>query len=337
MNSRIALLLTVLIILALLPWVIASCADEPLLPSELELEPLYYQQTVDASQQQTRQAPAETAPPPKVVTLGTTTPPAESFALTSTAAATVTAPISATSDLTQSVAVANQEAITPTNTINTPLPTPTVTLNPASSVRIISTVVATQTLTPSARIIVVQSTLTPDAAPHEVTGSEVVTQTGAVTTSTAAVTATSSVTTSTTITNTTATLAPYRPAGMVEVTDILTERMLVEQANRDLEDGTLSNLAIELTSDGFRATATTQVIGTVAGDVVATGTFAVENESLVVNIARISVNGIDVTARHRATVEDSITSSLYRLLPRRFVQSYAIQGDEIVVQSLMRP
>ena len=134
-----------------------------------------------------------------------------------------------------------------------------------------------------------------------------------------------------------ATIAPYRPPGLVEVEDILTERMLVEQANRDMDNGTLSDLDIQLTADGFVATAKTHLVGLLNGDVVAVGRFVVENESLVVKVSSIKVNGVDVTSQHRATVEDSVTSSLYRLLPERFVQSFVSSGDELIVQSLARP
>ena len=79
------------------------------------------------------------------------------------------------------------------------------------------------------------------------------------------------------------------------------------------------------------------VIGAIRRPVEMQGVFAVENESLVLKVDSLLLDGQDVTEQYRSQLEESIRWELYRLLPQRFVQSFVLADGQILVRSLKRP
>jgi hypothetical protein len=131
--------------------------------------------------------------------------------------------------------------------------------------------------------------------------------------------------------------SPALPANLVDVEDILSEAQIVEQVRRDAGEDMLLNLDLGIGTDGVSADSSVTVFPGIAQHVQADGTFAVENESLVFRAASVQLNGADVTARYRDSLESRINTSLYRLLPGRFVQSFELGAGEVRVVSKMRP
>lgn len=130
---------------------------------------------------------------------------------------------------------------------------------------------------------------------------------------------------------------PPTPANMVDVEDILTEAQMVEQVRRDAGDDMLLDLSLHITGDGVSAGSTVTVFPGIEQQIEAGGTFAVENDSLIFRAEFVQLNGVDVTAQYRDSLESQITTSLYRLLPGRFVQSFELGSGEVRVTSKMRP
>jgi len=124
---------------------------------------------------------------------------------------------------------------------------------------------------------------------------------------------------------------------MVDVEDVLTQEMLAAQMTKDAEGTDLSELTVALDRNGVSATGIVRIFPAFRRPITATGNFAVENESLVVKIAQILFNGRDVTEEHRAELESNVNSSLYRLLPQRYVQSFEMEDGQVIVRSKMRP
>lgn len=323
-------LVMVLLILAFTPWAISSCAQHPLLPEDLRQQPTRYQMTVDASQNATREAErAATSAPPKVVPLGTVavTPEGETPASPTEAP---TEPVTATIS-------AAAPSITPTLPI-----TAAVSLTPAveSTVVIVSSGVMTETPEATPRVIVVRSqsdvadaTATPVAVP-DLAPSTPVTTTQPMTNTQPAATATPI---PPVVADPAAGGVPPTPSGMVDVEDILTEEALAVQMTKDAEGTDLSELSVTLDSNGVFAAGIVRIFPAFRRPITATGHFAVENESLVIQISEILFNGRDVTEEHRAALESNVNSSLYRLLPQRYVQSFAMEEGRVIVRSKMRP
>jgi len=314
-------LVVVLLALAIAPWAISSCAQEPLLPNELRQQPTRYQLTVDASQNATRQAErAATSAPPKVIPLGTapvtpenqtSVPPTEAPTATLTAAAptiTATAPISTEVSLTPAVE--------------------------SSTVVVISTSAVTDMPEATPRVIVVRS-------PSGVADATNMPQSTPTPAASAPVTATASATTPTldtaVVTAPSAAAGAPTPTGMMDVEDILTEEMLAAQMRKDAEGTSLSDLTVNLDRSGVAATGVVRIFPAFRRPITATGNFAVENESLVIKISSILFNGRDVTEKHRAELESNVNTSLYRLLPQRYVQSFEMEDGRVIVHSKMRP
>lgn len=130
---------------------------------------------------------------------------------------------------------------------------------------------------------------------------------------------------------------PPTPSGMVETVDVITEQMLTDQIRQDADDASLTNLNIRLTAEGLSATSAVTVLPGVVQQVGAQGNFAVENSSLVFKAFSIRLDGRDVTDLYRGPLESQINTSLYRLLPERYVQSYELTVGQVQVNSLKRP
>jgi len=317
---------TVLLLLAVMPWAISSCAQQPLLPDDLRERPTRYQMTVDTSQNATREAErAATSAPPKIVPLGTVAVTPESGI-----------PASPTESPTATL-VATGPTIAPTLPISA-----AVSLTPgveSSTIVVVGTTVITNTPEATPRVLVIRSTsgvadatntptITPTLAPSTpITGTQAITGSLPVATATPVppvVVAPPPV-------------GPPTPSGMVDVEDVLTQEMLAAQMTKDAEGTDLSELTVALDRNGVSATGIVRIFPAFRRPITATGNFAVENESLVVKIAQILFNGRDVTEEHRAELESNVNSSLYRLLPQRYVQSFEMEDGQVIVRSKMRP
>ncbi len=126
------------------------------------------------------------------------------------------------------------------------------------------------------------------------------------------------------------------PSRSIDVKDIITEGMLAEQIERDINQSSLSGLTVRLSPNGISAIAFVTVIPGFEQRIKARGVLAIENYNLVVRISSIRSNGVNVTERYRGQLESIVNSSLYRLLPQRYVQSYELADGEIRVFSKMK-
>lgn len=289
MGSRTAILAVILVcfllILAMVPWIISSCAPRPLLPAELREAPGSYETAVVLTQQAEIDWMRTATSIPNVFVIGTIKV-TEEPGVGSPAAAPDTTP-------------ATSLALTPTNEVAQSI----------SSVAV-HTIVAASSPTATALRIVIPAEASPEtpAATPEALPTE-----GSVASS-----------------------GPALPSGLVNTEDVITEELLTEQMARDAE-GSLSDLTIRLTPDGFDAISVVTVLPGVQWRIEAQGAFAVENYSLVVKVSSIQSDGLDVTERYRGQLESSANTSLYRLLPERYVQSYELGDGEIRVYSKVRP
>jgi hypothetical protein len=130
---------------------------------------------------------------------------------------------------------------------------------------------------------------------------------------------------------------PPLPSGLVDTEDVVTEESLTQQVQEDLDDGSLSELTISLSPDGVQATAIVERLRGVRQRIEAEGTLAVGDYLLVVEVSSIELDDLDVTDLYRGELESRINSSLYRLLPQRYVQSYELAVGEVRVWSKVRP
>jgi hypothetical protein len=185
----------------------------------------------------------------------------------------------------------------------------------APSTITVRTVVAAETPTPTTRRIVIQSETSPVSPTETPTEIPVASPTE----------------------SSTGTVLPATPLGLVETEDVITEGMLTEQVKRDADDDSLSDLTIGLAPEGISAVAFVTIFPGIKRRIEASGTFAVDNNSLVVTVSTIQFDDLDVTERYRGQLESSLNSSLYRLLPQRYVQSYKLGDGEVRVYSRVRP
>lgn len=292
--------------------------------------------TVDTSQNLTREAErAATSAPPKVVPLGTlaATPVQETpIPLTETPTETPTVMVDeAASAITATLPISVQVSLTPAV---------------ESTVVIVSSAVMTNTPEATPRVLVIRSqsgvadsTSTPTGTPALAASAPPTTTQGM--TITQKMTTTHPVSTATPVPPVVVApspgAGPPTPTGMVDVKDILTEEALAAQMTKDAEGTDLSELSVSLDLNGVAAAGIVRIFPAFRRPITATGHFAVENESLVVKISQILFNGRDVTEEHRAALESNVNSSLYRLLPQRYVQSFAMEQGRVIVQSKMRP
>jgi len=130
---------------------------------------------------------------------------------------------------------------------------------------------------------------------------------------------------------------PPLPATLIPVEDTITEVQLAEQIRLDAGSSTLPNLSLTITPDGIRAASVVTIFPGIEQQIEAGGVLDIENYGLVFRAEYVQLNGEDVSARYRESLESQINTSLYRLLPGRFVQSYALGIGEIRVQSGVRP
>lgn len=127
------------------------------------------------------------------------------------------------------------------------------------------------------------------------------------------------------------------PSGLVDTVDVITEMMLVEQVKQDTDDIVLSNLIIHLSSDGIYAVSEVNVVPGMNQRFEAYGEFTIANHSLVIRFNSIFLDGDDITESSRAWLESGVNSSLYNLLPERYVQDYRLAEGEILVYSKVKP
>lgn len=120
------------------------------------------------------------------------------------------------------------------------------------------------------------------------------------------------------------------------VTDVITEQMLRDQVRKEVTQTTIRDLSIDLTPDGFVAQSKIVLAFGIQRTLSTTGAFAVEHESLVAKVSNITLGSANVTAQYRSQLEDRINWSLYQLLPQRYVRAFTVSHDEITVTSEMK-
>lgn len=130
---------------------------------------------------------------------------------------------------------------------------------------------------------------------------------------------------------------PTPLGGWVEVDDVITPDMLTTQIAQDTDDESLSELTVTFTDEKFNAIGFINVSPLVTETIEITGSFTINRENLVAEIDLIRVAAEDVTSEYRGQLESQINTSLYRLLPQRFVQSYDLTDTHLYVHSRMRP
>lgn len=142
--------------------------------------------------------------------------------------------------------------------------------------------------------------------------------------------------TSTVISDTSLAL-PTPMGGWVAVDDVITPDMLTTQITQDIDDVSLTELTVTFTAEEFNVVGLINVSPLVEETIEVTGTFTINRENLVAEIDLIRVAAEDVTSEYRGQLESQINTSLYRLLPQRFVQSYDLTDTHLYVHSRMRP
>jgi len=306
MRMQTALLATsLLLVLALAPWLVSSCAQRPLLPDELRQARTQYAERVDAAQAATMAAQRQGPSSRKVIALGTvaaTHTPTPLLAPT----ATVTATDPATQMATKSTrAPGSSVVVIVSSNVVTATVVPTLAITATVAPTSTSTVTATTMVT--TRVIVVGANTTP-AAPTSgpLRGGNVA-------------------------------IAPGRPLGLVAIEDVITEEMLTAQMQQDANAAALSNLTVYLTPDGFRALGNFAIRPGFTRPVEMVANFAVENDSLVAQVTTIRFGGLDVTDQYASEMEGRINWGLYQLLPQRYVDSFALGDGTVIVQSQMKP
>ena len=112
---------------------------------------------------------------------------------------------------------------------------------------------------------------------------------------------------------------------------------MTAQVEQDADDASISDLHIHLTPEGVTATGRVSILPGIKRPIEVKGTFAVENDSLVMKVTSILLNDIDVTDQYRAQLEDEVRWGLYQLLPQRYVRSYELAEGQLIVHSEVRP
>lgn len=318
-TQTVLLLTTVLLLVALAPWIVSSCSSRPLMPNELPQQRSRYEATMVAAKHATIEAMRKGESNRQVIAIGT-------VAVTAVMSATtpITRTVRPTVSLTPTLSLALTATLTPTPThlaeigeTPTAMITATQRVVGSSSVKIVRstvltttpvspTVASTMPLTPTKKIVIVH-----------VDGTPVATQIVPVNPDSAGKT-------------------PTPAAGFVAKQDVLSEQMLTTQVQTDASDTTLSNLVINLQWDGVYATGDVPTLLGFKQPVEVRGNFAVEHDSLVFKATTILFKGVDVTEQYRGQLEERVNSSLYHLLPQRYVKSFKLGNGEVVVQSQMR-
>lgn len=129
---------------------------------------------------------------------------------------------------------------------------------------------------------------------------------------------------------------PDTPTGLVDTEDIISELELTYQLTKDAGDGNLKDLKIYLLPEGFRIESKVTIFPGIKRNVEVQGVFVITNYKLIAKINSIFLDNANVTDQYSRTLEDRLDSSLYRLLPERFVQSFIITNGTLVVYSKVR-
>lgn len=311
-------LAAICVALSALPWLLSGCASQPLIPEALLEERIRYTETVAAARAATSDAMRSATSSRKVVPLGTVAtgegPAIVTVLPQPTEGRSSPSPASAADSQPSEIATAAVTA--------SAIPTPI-----SSSGITVYTVVVPSTVTMVVKTVVVRSEPSPVLSP------ETPTATAPVATETATVTP----------------APPTQPvamtpqeaiagssSAMVEVEDVIGEQALTDTI-KELEGAdTLSDLALVISPHGVVAVASATIFPGISRPIEVTGEFAVENDSLVVKVSSVLLDGADVSERYRWQIETSVNSSLYRLLPERHVQSFEVLNGSVHVRSLMK-
>lgn len=311
MSARIVPVLVVALLgLAVAPWVIASYSADLLVPEVYAAERSGYETRVAESQQATRTAERQQPGTVNVVVLDAIDDPLAEEPVEDPSAQSPTPTFSSTPTATLPPTPEHEQA--------TPIPRsttakPTLDTETSVTVRVIGTVTATLPYTVTARVIV---------EPEELATLTPVTTIDTKSAPTGTITAT-------------ATLAIQPAVGMTAVEDVITEELLAAQLLRDAAQSgfRLADLSVDLTADGVTASGQVEVLPKLRQAAQVIAAFVIENESLVVEVTSIRLNNQDVTALYKGMVTSSVNSSLYKLLPQRFVKSFELKDEQVIVHS----
>lgn len=314
--------------LAATPWLISSCSSRPLMPNELQQAPVNYELTVEASQVATIDAQRQQPSTRNVVAIGTvavesendesqlsTEGPPTATAVSAEDSAVSESPPSAEEQIDSTQVDAAEEA---TAESEADADEPESSDMGPSEVTILDSAFLTQTVEPTPLQIVVTSNATPAPTSEVAIATVVVGESNVLTDSS----------------NLMQTQVMTPPVELVE--DLLTEQMIAEQLLQDVGDLGITDMVITLTPDGIVGFGSVSTLFGLAQDVRTEGNFLVENESLKVDITSILLGNQDVTAEYSDQLADSVNSSLYRLLPQRYVQGFEAGFGEVRVQSEIR-
>jgi len=129
---------------------------------------------------------------------------------------------------------------------------------------------------------------------------------------------------------------PATPIGLIDIEDIITEEQLTEQLKTEPEGSELKDLKVALSQSGFRIDGILAISPVSNQDVEIHGVFIIKSYSLVVDILSITLNGDDVTSSFHEEIESRMDTSLYRLLPERYVQDFMVVDGKLLVTSKAR-
>lgn len=129
---------------------------------------------------------------------------------------------------------------------------------------------------------------------------------------------------------------PPTPIGLIDIEDIITEEQLTEQLKNEPEGSQLRDLKVIFVDNGFQIQASLATFSSVGQKIEVYGEFLVKNYSLVVHVSSIFLNGSDVTLSYHEEIESRMDTSLYRLLPERYVQYYMLLEGKLIVSSKVR-
>jgi len=130
---------------------------------------------------------------------------------------------------------------------------------------------------------------------------------------------------------------PPTPIGLVDIEDLITAEALNRQLKADAEGSKLTELTVSLSPNGIHADGVIALFPGVQQPVVADGTFEVEDYSLTVKILSITIGDVDVTQKYYEQLKSRVETSLYRLLPGRYVQNFQMSDGAVTVYSKIRP
>jgi len=312
-------LICILLVLSMAPWVVSYASPRPLLPAEFGQKRSDYQTAVAVAQAATRRAMSDAPSTVMVRPIGT-------LDVTSAVPTEATSiPIGIRADATATAGTGERK----TRVIG--VPDATASIHAASTTAIstvsASSVVTVRTVSATASVTKTESVLpTPTLATlHIVVDSNASPTTRVVTPVVSDPAATMPA------------VEPLRPLRLVDTQDVITEEMLTEQIRLDADDDSLSGLTIKMMPDGISGVGVTTFFPGIEGRIEARGVLAVKHDSLVVEVSSIYLDGKDVTEQYSSQLESGVNSSLYRLLPQRYVDSFEIGFGQVRVFSKVRP